>query len=89
MFIQSDCWTREQVTKHRMFAPFREKQADEGVISHGLSPYGYAGRLGDVTIHSFALAQSASTYVSPDDVLTICVGNRPMRVAESPVNAMP
>src|ERR1700743_2346588 len=41
MAIKSDIWIREQALKHGMIAPFSEKQVREGVISYGLSSYGY------------------------------------------------
>jgi dCTP deaminase len=41
MSIQSDRWIREQALKHRMIEPFSEKQVASGVISYGLSSYGY------------------------------------------------
>jgi dCTP deaminase len=40
MSIQSDRWIREQALKG-MIEPFSEKQVREGVISYGLSSYGY------------------------------------------------
>src|SRR5690348_9345295 len=39
--IKSDRWIREQALKHNMIAPFSEKQVREGVISYGLTSYGY------------------------------------------------
>jgi dCTP deaminase len=47
MSIQSDRWIREQATEHRMIEPFSEKQVREGVISYGLSSYGYDLRVSD------------------------------------------
>lgn len=41
MPIQSDRWIREQALNNRMIEPFSEKQVSEGVISWGLSSYGY------------------------------------------------
>src|ERR1700747_905467 len=41
MGIQSDGWIREQALKHGMIEPFSEEQVREGVISYGLSSYGY------------------------------------------------
>ena len=46
MSIQSDRWIREQSQKG-MIAPFSEKQVREGVISYGLSSYGYDLRVSD------------------------------------------
>ncbi len=40
MSIQSDHWIREQALKG-MIEPFSEKQVREGIISFGLSSYGY------------------------------------------------
>ncbi len=41
MSIKSDRWIREQAAKHRMIEPFNEHQVAGGVISYGLSSYGY------------------------------------------------
>jgi len=47
MSIKSDRWIREQATKKQMIHPFSEKQVKEGVISYGLSSYGYDLRVSD------------------------------------------
>src|SRR5438477_4344017 len=47
MSIQNDCWIREQALKHGMIDPFSEKQVREGVVSYGLSSYGYDLRVSD------------------------------------------
>jgi dCTP deaminase len=47
MSIQSDRWIREQAIHHRMIEPFSEKQVAAGVISYGLSSYGYDLRVSD------------------------------------------
>ncbi len=47
MSIKSDRWIREQAVKHRMIEPFSEKQVAGGVISYGLSSYGYDLRVSD------------------------------------------
>lgn len=41
----SDHWIREQATRHGMIEPFVEGQRREGVISYGLSSYGYDARV--------------------------------------------
>jgi dCTP deaminase len=46
MTIMSDIWIREQA-KHGMVEPFVEKQTRAGVISYGLSSYGYDARVSD------------------------------------------
>jgi dCTP deaminase len=46
MSIKSDRWIREQ-SLNGMITPFSEKQVREGVISYGLSSYGYDLRVSD------------------------------------------
>jgi dCTP deaminase len=45
--ILSDRWIREQSLTHEMITPFVEKQTKEGVVSYGLSSYGYDARVAD------------------------------------------
>ncbi len=45
--IKSDRWIRQQATEHGMISPFSEKQVKDGVISYGLSSYGYDLRVSD------------------------------------------
>src|SRR3984885_10614099 len=45
--IKSDRWIRQQANEHGMISPFSEKQVREGVISYGLSSYGYDLRVSD------------------------------------------
>jgi dCTP deaminase len=47
MSIKSDRWIREMALTHQMISPFSEKQVREGVISYGLSSYGYDLRVAD------------------------------------------
>ena len=47
MSIKSDRWIRQQAIEHGMITPFSEKQVREGVISYGLSSYGYDLRVSD------------------------------------------
>ena len=47
MAIKSDRWIRKQALEHDMISPFNEKQVREGVISYGLSSYGYDLRVAD------------------------------------------
>ena len=42
--ILSDKWIRENAQKHGMIEPFVENQKREGLISYGLSSYGYDAR---------------------------------------------
>jgi dCTP deaminase len=45
MAAKSDRWIRRMALDHRMIEPFHEKQVREGVISYGLSSYGYDARI--------------------------------------------
>jgi dCTP deaminase len=47
MPIKSDRWIRQMAKEHRMIEPFVESQVREGVISFGLSSYGYDMRVAD------------------------------------------
>ena len=47
MSIKSDGWIKEWATKHRMIEPFADRQVREGVISFGVSSYGYDMRVAD------------------------------------------
>ncbi|MEE8594784.1 MAG: dCTP deaminase [Gemmatimonadota bacterium] len=47
MSIKSDRWIREMATSQGMIEPFEEKQVRTGVISYGLSSYGYDMRVAD------------------------------------------
>ena len=41
MAIKSDKWIRRMAREHRMIEPFAENQVRDGVISYGVSSYGY------------------------------------------------
>ena len=41
MGLKEDTWIREMATKHAMIEPFCENQVGQGVVSYGLSSYGY------------------------------------------------
>ncbi|HTN42852.1 MAG TPA: dCTP deaminase [Nitrospiria bacterium] len=45
--IKSDRWIRKMANEHGMIAPFEEKQIRQGVISFGVSSYGYDIRIAD------------------------------------------
>jgi dCTP deaminase len=47
MAIKSDRWIRKMAEQHDMINPFTEKQVRKGVISYGLSSYGYDLRVSD------------------------------------------
>ena len=45
--IKADRWIRKMALEHGMIEPFEEKQVRTGVISYGLSSYGYDIRVAD------------------------------------------
>jgi dCTP deaminase len=45
--VKSDRWIRQMALERRMIEPFAEKQVREGVISYGVSSYGYDVRIAD------------------------------------------
>jgi dCTP deaminase len=47
MSVKSDRWIRRMATEHRMIEPFSEKQVRDGLISYGVSSYGYDIRIAD------------------------------------------
>jgi len=47
MGLKPDRWIREMCKKHAMIEPFAEAQVREGVISYGISSYGYDMRVAD------------------------------------------
>ncbi len=47
MGLKSDSWIREKALQEEMITPFCENLVGEGVISYGLSSYGYDIRVSD------------------------------------------
>jgi dCTP deaminase len=47
MSIKSDRWIRQMALEHGMIEPFVDNQVREGVVSYGLSSYGYDIRVAD------------------------------------------
>jgi dCTP deaminase len=47
MTIKADSWIKRMAVEHRMIEPFVENQVRSGVISFGLSSYGYDIRVAD------------------------------------------
>jgi deoxycytidine triphosphate deaminase len=47
MGIKSDAWIRKMAVNHKMVDPFVDAQVQQGVISYGLSSYGYDIRVAD------------------------------------------
>lgn len=46
MAVKSDRWIRRMAVEQQMIDPFVDRQARDGVISYGLSSYGYDVRIG-------------------------------------------
>jgi dCTP deaminase len=64
MTVKSDKWIRRMALYHRMIEPFSDRQVREGVISYGLSSYGYDVRIAD----EFKIFTNInSTIVDPKD----------------------
>ena len=47
MSVMPDHWIRRMAKEHKMIEPFEDRQVREGVISYGVSSYGYALRVAD------------------------------------------
>ena len=47
MSLKPDRWIRRMALEHRMIEPFTDRQVREGVISYGVSSYGYDVRIAD------------------------------------------
>jgi len=47
MPIKSDKWIKRMAKEHQMIVPFSERQIKKGIISYGLSSYGYDIRVAD------------------------------------------
>ncbi len=47
MGLKPDKWIKRMVREHRMIEPFEESQVRNGVISYGVSSYGYDIRVAD------------------------------------------
>ncbi|MBI4542577.1 MAG: dCTP deaminase [Gemmatimonadetes bacterium] len=45
MSIKADRWIRRMAREHRMIEPFADEQVRDGVVSYGLSSYGYDMRV--------------------------------------------
>jgi dCTP deaminase len=45
--LKNDAWIRQMAVEHKMIEPFVENQVRQGVISYGLSSYGYDIRVTD------------------------------------------
>ena len=65
MSIRPDHWIRRMCREHRMIEPYEENQVRQGVISYGVSSYGYDIRVAD----EFKIFTNVnSTVVDPKNV---------------------
>jgi dCTP deaminase len=88
MTIKPDHWIEKMARECGMIEPFEAEQVKEGVVSFGLSSYGYDIRVADefkifvdfkggvctIPPNSFALARTVEYFRIPRNVLTLCVG---------------
>src|SRR6266850_615283 len=90
MAVKPDRWIRRMSLEHKMIEPFTDRQVREGVISYGVSSYGYDIRVADefrifTNVNSTIVdpkhfdARSlvdikSEVCLIPPNVLTICVG---------------
>src|SRR5215472_4901956 len=85
MSVKPDQWIRRMSLEHKMIEPFTDRQVRDGVISYGVSSYGYDIRVAD----EFRIFTNVNTTIVdpkhfdprsleyfriPRNVLTICVG---------------
>ena len=47
MSIKPDTWIRKMAVEQRMIEPFEETQVSDGIISYGVSSYGYDLRIAE------------------------------------------
>ena len=47
MAVKPDRWIRRKALEQKMIEPFTDRQVREGVISYGVSSYGYDIRVAD------------------------------------------
>ena len=65
MTVKPDRWIRRMALEHRMIEPFEDRQVRDGVISYGVSSYGYDIRVAD----EFKIFTNVnSTVVDPKNV---------------------
>jgi len=84
MTVMSDRWIRHMAQTQRMIEPFVESQRREGVISYGLSSYGYDARVAD-EFKIFTNVDSA--VIDPKDFSPSSFVERKTEVAIIPPNS--
>src|SRR3990172_6594836 len=84
MSIKPDHWIKKMAQEHGMIDPFVDHQVREGVISYGLSAYGYDIRVADefkiftnvntIPPISFALSRTVENFRMPRNVSGLTIG---------------
>ncbi len=79
MAVKPDRWIRKMALEHKMIEPFEDRQVREGVISYGVSSYGYDLRVADdfrifTNVNSTIVDPKHFDFRIPRNVLTICLG---------------
>lgn len=84
MAILSDKWIKEQALNHNMIEPFEEAQRKDGMISYGVSSYGYDARVSE----EFKIFTNVdSTVVDPKNFDASCFVDRTGPVCVIPPNS--
>ncbi len=84
MSVLPDTWIRKMATEHGMIAPFADRQHREGIISYGVSSYGYDARVSD-EFKIFTNVDSA--VVDPKDFSGATFVDRKLDVCVIPPNS--
>ncbi|MCX7919848.1 MAG: dCTP deaminase [bacterium] len=64
MGIKSDNWIKRMAIEHKMIVPFADNQVRDGVISYGVSSYGYDFRLAD-EFKIFTAVDTGLAFIDP------------------------
>jgi dCTP deaminase len=84
MSVLPDTWIRKMATEHGMISPFADRQHREGIISYGVSSYGYDARVSE-EFKIFTNVDSA--VVDPKDFSEAGFVNRNVPVCVIPPNS--
>ncbi|MDI6784870.1 MAG: dCTP deaminase [bacterium] len=67
MSIKPDSWIKKMAVEQQMIVPFAENQVRDGVISYGVSSYGYDFRVSD-EFKIFSAVDTGSAFVDPKNL---------------------
>ena len=83
MSIKPDTWIKKMALEHGMIEPFEDRQVRAGVVSYGLSSYGYDIRVAD---EFKVFTNINNTVIDPEELRSAVVrrhqGRRLHRAAE-------